>query len=169
MKDGASVALISLSVGSTIMLPALTIVSAILSLAHAHTDLPQPRCKAAPGSPDWPSESEWKKLNETVNGILLKPAPPAAPCHPAHELYDAEKCKAIEASWTSSQWHSDNPTSSLWQNWNNYSCLPDSKDPCTTEGFPVYVVNVTKAEHVRAAVNFARTNNVRLNIKSTGM
>jgi hypothetical protein len=151
-----------------VMLPALIYLLAIYSPTGAQVHQPQPRCKATPESPDWPAESEWKALNETVDGRLLKPTAPAAACHPAHELYNAEKCKSIQDSWTSSQWHSDNPTSSLWQNWNNYSCLPDSKNPCTTEGFPVYVVNVTKSEHVKAAVDFARTRNVRVNIKSTG-
>jgi hypothetical protein len=150
------------------ILLALTFLLVVPSLADRHAEPQQQRCKASPESPSWPSESEWKKLNETVGGALLKPTPPAAACHATHELYDAEKCKIIEASWNSSQWHSDNPTSSLWQNWNNYSCLPDSKNPCTTDGFPVYVVNVTKPEHVKAAVDFARTKNVRVNIKSTG-
>jgi hypothetical protein len=140
----------------------------ISSLTNAFTTQPLQQCKAVPGSPDWPVESEWKTLNDTVEGRLLKPTAPAAACHPANPLYNAESCKKIQSSWTSSQWHSDNPTSSLWQNWNGYSCLPDSKSPCSTEGFPVFVVNVTKSEHVQAAIDFARTRNVRVNIKSTG-
>lgn len=36
---------------------------------------------------------------------------------------------------------------------------------CTRGGFPEYVVKATDARHVQAAVDFARTNNIRLVIK----
>ena len=50
----------------------------------------------------------------------------------------------------------------------NDSCLPDPKYPCTGEGFSIYVVKATSAEHVAAGVNFARNHNIRLNVKGTG-
>ncbi|CAI4211103.1 unnamed protein product [Parascedosporium putredinis] len=40
--------------------------------------------------------------------------------------------------------------------------------PCDASGYPAFVVNATNNEHVQAAVNFARDNNVRLIIKGTG-
>ncbi|KAF2422746.1 FAD-binding domain-containing protein [Tothia fuscella] len=132
------------------------------------TSLEQKQCKYTPDSPEWPTASEWANFNETLGGRLLRPSAPAAPCHPSNPLFDAQDCKYITDRWTNSQWHSDNPTSSLWQNWNGYSCLPDAKFECTTDGFPVFVVNATKPEHVKHAVDFARTKNIRLNIKSTG-
>ena len=36
---------------------------------------------------------------------------------------------------------------------------------CTQGGFPVYVLNATTVKHIRAAVNFARNEGVRLVIK----
>jgi hypothetical protein len=126
------------------------------------------RCKSIPESLNWPTLSDWSNLNSSLGGVLLRPAAPAAACHQDNPLYDATKCKAVVGNWTSSQWHSDNPTSSLWQNWNGYSCLPNAKSGCSTEGYPVYVVNVTRPEHVNLAVNFAREKDIRLNIKSTG-
>lgn len=56
----------------------------------------------------------------------------------------------------------------MWQNYNNYSCSPEPNAPCTNAGYPVYVVAAKNADDVKAAVDFARTRNIRLNIKSTG-
>ncbi|KAK8069071.1 hypothetical protein PG994_005687 [Apiospora phragmitis] len=35
-------------------------------------------CRAFPGEPSWPPEEEWKKLNNSLGGALLKPPPPGA-------------------------------------------------------------------------------------------
>jgi hypothetical protein len=56
----------------------------------------------------------------------------------------------------------------MWQNYNNYSCMPDAAAPCTGAGYPVYVVAARTAGDVKAAVDFARAKGVRVNIKSTG-
>src|ERR1700761_358505 len=82
-------------------------------------------CKAVPGDRNWPSDSEWAVLNATVRGRLLKPAPPAAVCHPNWPEYDSDACKAVKKGWRDSDWHAADPTSNMWQNWNNYSCMPD--------------------------------------------
>jgi hypothetical protein len=125
-------------------------------------------CKAMPGSTDWPSAAEWAGLNETVKGRLLKPEPPAAVCHRDHPSYSVSACLSLELGWWFSGWHSQHPTSSMWQNHNNYSCSVDSTAHCTNDGYPVYVVEALEAGDVKAAVDFARTRNIRLNIKSTG-
>jgi hypothetical protein len=51
---------------------------------------------------------------------------------------------------------------------NNDSCLPDTAKPCNGLGYPVYVVNATSANDVKLAIDFARKNNVRLNVKASG-
>jgi hypothetical protein len=143
----------------------VTVLTLLFSIVNA---VPTERaCKALPDTPNWPSHSDWAGLNTTIGGVLLKPDPPAAPCHVSHPAYNLEKCDEVRLRWNSSQWHSDNPVSSLFQNWNGYSCLPNSTT-CSPEGYPVYVVNATTSEHVRAAVNFARERNVRMNVKSSG-
>jgi hypothetical protein len=126
------------------------------------------RCKYTPESQQWPTTAKWAAFNESILGYLLRPAPPAAACHPQLPEYSPDKCALIRNSWNSSQWHSDSPTSNDWQNFNNYSCLPDSNYPCTGNGYPIYVVNASTTESVQHAVDFARENNLRLNIKSTG-
>jgi hypothetical protein len=61
----------------------------------------------------------------------------------------------------------DDPVNSAWNNFND-TCLPDPQYLCSGIGYPQYVVNATTAEHVKAVVDFARKNNIRLIIKGTG-
>lgn len=51
---------------------------------------------------------------------------------------------------------------------NNDSCLPNTSAPCSGLGYPIYVVNATSANDVKLAIDFARKNNVRLNVKASG-
>jgi hypothetical protein len=121
-----------------------------------------------PDSPDWPTEDKWGELNALAQGRLIKPYPAAAVCHRQHEAYDPDACEELSEHWASSVFHANDPTSSLWTNVNNYSCLNDPNSPCSTEGFPQYVLNATNAEQIRVAINWAREHNVRVNVKSTG-
>jgi hypothetical protein len=130
----------------------------------------QSRCKNIPGSTNWPSDAEWAKLRSAVGGRLLKPPAPAAACHRTAgvDTSGAKPCSSVTAEWHTSSFHVEHPTSTIWQNWNNYSCPPDAKSQCSTSGYPVYVVAVKQALDVKAAVDFARENHIRLNIKGTG-
>jgi hypothetical protein len=130
--------------------------------------LAQRSCKAVPGGSNWPTNEQWGALNTAVRGRLSKPPPPAAACHRNQPGYNAARCAAVEAGWKDANWHVDHPTSNMWQNYNNYSCMPDALSPCSSAGYPIYVVTAREASDVKAAVDFARTFNVRLNIKSTG-
>jgi hypothetical protein len=125
-------------------------------------------CKTIPSSPNWPSAQDWNAFNTTLSGALLKPPPPAAPCHRSRPEYNQTLCSQITASFTDSQWHSDNPISTDWTNRANYSCPLDANAPCTGDAYPVYVVNASNANLVQLGVNFAVQHNLRLNIKSTG-
>jgi hypothetical protein len=126
-------------------------------------------CKWIPGETGWPSERDWALLKDQVKGRLLKPVPPAAGCHKSEYASVRQSCPLISLGFKDSQWHAKNPVSNMWQNWNNYSCLPSANGgSCSTSGYPVYVVAAQEASDVKAAVDFARTRNVRLNIKSTG-
>jgi hypothetical protein len=127
-------------------------------------------CKSIPGEAGWPSEQDWALLNAQVKGRLLKPIPPAAGCHKKeYGSVTRQSCALISLGFKDSQWHAKNPVSNMWQNWNNYSCMPSANGgSCSTSGYPVYVVEAREASDVKAAVDFARTRNIRLNIKSTG-
>jgi hypothetical protein len=125
-------------------------------------------CKVIPKSSEWPIEGKWSIFNSTLGGNLLKPSAPAAACYPDQPEYNQSTCNIIRKSWNSTKWHSEHPTSSDWNNSNDYSCLPYGNTSCSTAGYPVYVINASTPELVRLGVDFARNNSLRLNIKSTG-
>lgn len=152
-----------LATGILYVLFACRIASALRTAAINQTS-----CKAVPDGEDWPSEEKWSTLNTLTGGRLIHPWPAAAVCHPGHPAYDAALCAVATTWWASSEFHASDPTSSLWTNVNNYSCLNDPDSPCTRDGFPRYVLNATTAEQIRIAVDWARENNVRVNVKSTG-
>ena len=124
------------------------------------------RCKALPGTIEWPCESKWQALNQTLGGRLLKPPPTAAVCHPDQPTFDLDTCNATQ--WSNSSTYAEDPVGIINPNWSNDSCLPLPSLPCSGQGFPVYVINASCAEHVVAGVHFARTNNIRLNVKGSG-
>jgi len=125
-----------------------------------------PDCKAFPGSDDWPTDSEWKALNETLDGALLKPLPVANVCFQG-PAYDANKCKSIINTSFSVPFYDGDPVSTLTQWPEGSTCIAslNAQGNCTQGGFPVYVVNASSVRHVQAGVNFARNRNVRLVIK----
>jgi hypothetical protein len=125
-------------------------------------------CKSVPGSPGWPSLAEWQQLNKSLSYQLLKPLPPAAPCHANEPNYNSLTCAYIESQWSTGAFHADDPISTDSNNFNNDSCLPDPTTPCSGEGYPIYVVNATNPNHVKIGVDFAREHNIRLVVKGTG-
>ena len=175
----------------------LQLVSATLAAASGLTPSLQPRtgdsrpsCKAVPGTRGWPSSQDWARFNESLAGRLLQPPPPGAVCHPGQASYNAAECPAVQAAWSTYEFHQANPVSMDWNQWTNDSCLPEQSAPCSGQGYPVFVVNATEARHVQLGVQFgenqqplvvvvrgstnthllgiARKNNIRLVVKSSG-
>lgn len=140
----------------------------LLALASTVVSHTYPKCKATPGSKGWPSSHEWSRFNKTLSGKLIKPSPPGAACHPDQSTYDPSACPAIQAGWKTSVWHTQNPVSSIVDNYNNDTCLPIPEAPCSGEGYPIYVVNATTAQDVKKGVDFARKHDIRLIVKGTG-
>ena len=141
----------------------LPILVQILNFASAGST-----CKAAPGTSSWPSLEKWNSLNHSVDGRLLQPSPPGAVCHPELPHYNAAACTVIQTAFFNVDFYSTDPISSAWPNWNNDSCWPYPEVPCTGEGFPIYVINATSKDDVKAGVKFAKENNVRLVVKASG-
>ena len=129
---------------------------------------PHSFCKAIPGLPDWPSASVWSELNETLSGRLIQPPPPGAVCHSDQPTYNAKTCPTIQADWLTAIFHTEDPVSTINNNFNNDTCLPYANDTCSELGYPVYVVNATCADDVKKGVDFARKHNIRLIVKATG-
>ncbi|KAE9363516.1 FAD-binding domain-containing protein [Stipitochalara longipes BDJ] len=134
-----------------------------------------PSCKAAPGTADWPSLSQWNAFNHSISGQLLQPAPPGAVCYPDQPTYDPALCFLVTNVTTglffNVDWYSTLPSASASPLWNNDSCLPFepfNSSACSYEGYPIYVVNATGKDDVKKGIDFARENNVRLVVKASG-
>jgi len=130
------------------------------------TKAPEAKCRAFPGTSEWPDESTWSRLNVSLGGVLLKPVPAPAVCYPG--VYQNEaKCASLLSNQVISKDHFNDPLG-LSTNWPAGNPCPAVEKPtgqCTQGGFPVYVVNATSVKHVQIAVNFARSRNIRLVIK----
>jgi hypothetical protein len=125
-----------------------------------------PRCRAWPGSHDWPSDSEWQKLNVSLGGALLRPIPAASACYQG-ENYNETLCRGLVNEAGQTHFWVDDPLSTLTQWPQGSTCIlgVNPQGTCTRGGFPEYVVNATTVKQIQAAVNFARNKNVRLVIK----
>ena len=158
------------------------------SILASRTVHPSPFCKPLPGDAHWPSSSSWSRLNTSINGHLLAPSPPAAVCYDparpppaaanATAAANSTACKIVTDAWFNSSFHSDDPASVDWPNWEGDACVPPAlygsvgnvtaRPECRTAQFPRFVVNATSAEDVATAVTFAGKTGVRLIVKATG-
>ncbi|OIW25365.1 FAD-binding domain-containing protein [Coniochaeta ligniaria NRRL 30616] len=126
-------------------------------------------CRAYPGSPDWPVDDDWARLNSSLDGALLKPTPPGAVCYPGPN-YNFARCVSLLFTGGTSRFFIDDPLTVLtsWPTGDTCSLSLRPTGNCTQGGFPVYVVKAATVRHIQTAVNFARNKNLRLVIKNTG-
>ncbi|GKT84499.1 FAD binding domain-containing protein [Colletotrichum tofieldiae] len=134
-------------------------------------------CKCYFGDKCWPKTNAWNKLNTTVEGNLNIHIPPEAACHNTFNgtlgtvnTYDASKCAEVIAEYTDEQWTTDQLGLNLWKYFTNATCQPtdNPSEPCTLGNYGVYAIKATKTQHVKAGIDFARDNNLRLIIRNTG-
>jgi hypothetical protein len=111
-------------------------------------------CKAYPGTASWPSGSTWAALNQTLDERLLHPPPPGAVCHPSQPTYNAAQCANVAEEWKTYEFHTENPISVMWDQYDNFTCLPETNTTCSPAGYPAYVVNASCAEHVKIGIDF---------------
>ncbi|KAE8422984.1 hypothetical protein BDV36DRAFT_279501 [Aspergillus pseudocaelatus] len=154
------------------LLPLLSLALGVAEASH---------CKCSPSDPCWPSLSEWASLNETLSGRLIRSVPLASVCYPSEPSYNAQACAKVRSNWTSSAFHSSDPSSIMSPNALGGGCSPiyangtsvtgdafARENGCTLGNISPYVVNATEARHVQETLEFARKKNLRLNIKNTG-
>lgn len=55
-------------------------------------------CRCMPGDLCWPTSAEWDRLNQTLDGSLIRNVPIASPCHGLE--FDAVACQALRDVWT---------------------------------------------------------------------
>ena len=125
------------------------------SLAPGASAAGQPQARVRLGDPAWPSEAAWEKLSGEVEGRLIKVRSPLADC--------------VGGSF-------DAGCAQLFKELKNPYYLGDEVGLTQSLGWvgawtsepSVYAVAAKTTQDVVAAVNFARTNNLRLVVKGGG-
>ncbi|KAI0191937.1 FAD-binding domain-containing protein [Astrocystis sublimbata] len=147
-----------------------SILISLLAIGDAASASPRKdeACRSFPGDTSWPPVESWIQFNQSLGGKLNNPSPPGAVCRRGQSAFDADKCAAVTAGWSTYGFHQGDPVSNMWQHYNNDTCLPDPDAPCSGAGYPAYVVNATTANDVKLSLDFAWKNNVRIVVKSSG-
>ncbi len=153
---------------STMLAVLLLAVAAAAAPAASGEPSSNSSCKTVPADAGWPSADTWQTLNATTGGRLLRPSAPGAVCHPSSPAYSAERCPAVQALWFDESFHADDPVSVQWNNWNNDSCIPDPSLTCSAAGYPVYVINATTPQHVKAGIDFGQSPRGRRSVEELG-
>ncbi|KAM7206135.1 hypothetical protein V8F20_002917 [Naviculisporaceae sp. PSN 640] len=136
-------------------------------------------CKCYPNDSCWPTLSKWNTLNNTVNGNLIRHIPAAAVCHNSftgplgtvNSTHNAAACAAVQAGWADEDWTVAQPAEYIWSYATNSSCLPTtdpSSGSCNLGYVGVYVIMAKTEAHIKAGIDFARKNNIRLIVRNTG-
>ena len=122
-------------------------------------------CKVTPNSTNWPTISQWTALNSSVSGRLVTPIPPGIVCQSNSTQFNSAACSALQANWVTSAYHLTTPAT---VDHNDDSCIPGAQYPCSSAGYPAYVIAATSVADIQAGVKFAAQTGVRLIIKGTG-
>ncbi|MEP6713098.1 MAG: FAD-binding oxidoreductase [Ferruginibacter sp.] len=111
--------------------------------------------RVRPGDTLWPSPEKWKQLNEAINGNLVKIESPLAACK---NSVANTACADFFKNLKNPYFIGDNPALTQTSGWlNAWQSKPS-----------VYAVAATGTADIVAAINFARTNNLRLVVKGGG-
>jgi FAD/FMN-containing dehydrogenase len=111
------------------------------------------RARVRPGAAGWPSAAEWDGLRRATSGRLLKLASPFAAC-----AADAASCDAMREQLKNPYVIGDNPALTQTSGWQDAWLSQPS----------AYAVAARETADIVAAVNFARTHNLRLVVKGGG-
>ncbi len=114
-----------------------------------------PLRRRRPVDANWPSQSAWKRLNDEVEGNLIPVDFPIEPC--VKETRSAD-CQALMSNIHNPYYIGDQPGLTQTLGWVDAWVSKPS----------VYAVAARNADHIAAAVNFARENDLRLVIKGGG-
>jgi FAD/FMN-containing dehydrogenase len=125
------------------------------SLARRASAAAQPQARVRLGDPAWPSEASWDQLDREVGGRLIKVRSPLADC--VSGSFDAN-CEQIFKELKNPYYLGDEVGLTQSLGWVG----------AWTSEPSVYAVAAKTTQDVVAAVNFARTNNLRLVVKGGG-
>ncbi len=111
--------------------------------------------RVRPSDPGWPTAAKWEELKRAVDGSLPQPQALFAPCatEPA-----GTACAEVMKNSRNPFYLGDHPAGTQVSGW------LDAWTPAPS----TYALGAHKAGGVAAAVNFARTHNLRLVVKGAG-
>src|SRR5438552_5944390 len=115
----------------------------------------KPLRRRRPSDADWPSKAAWKRLNDQVDGNLI---PVDFPIDACIKDTDGTECKNLIADIKNPYFVGDHPGLTQTLGWVDAWFTKPS----------VYAVAAQNANHIAAAVNFARENDLRLVVKGGG-
>ena len=124
-------------------------------LARGASAAAQPQARVRLGDPTWPSEASWDQLDRDVGGRLIKVRSPLADC--VSGSFDAG-CAQVFKELKNPYYLGDEVGLTQSLGWVG----------AWTSEPSVYAVAAKTTQDVVAAVNFARTNNLRLVVKGGG-
>ncbi|CEJ54888.1 hypothetical protein PMG11_01176 [Penicillium brasilianum] len=134
----------------------------------------QNSCKSTPQDFNWPASSEWKALNQSINGGLIRTSPAASSCYAGNPFNAHTNCSDVTQHWSYAAHHAEWPESVDYSVWTNNSCLPPGVSGymkgrgCSIGALPQYIVNATTEPQVATAMKWATDRNIRIVIKGTG-
>ena len=108
-----------------------------------------------PGDPGWPSSADWDRLNESVNGRLVRPVSPVQACKVDS---NSAACQVALQNIENPFYLSEQAGATQSTGWANAWASAPSP----------YAVAAESADDVAAAVKFAREHRLRLVVKGTG-
>ncbi|KAK6834330.1 hypothetical protein PG987_009024 [Apiospora arundinis] len=128
-------------------------------------------CKCGPEEKCWPSEDAWASLDRSLGGRLIKTEPIAESCYPG-AAFDRAECDYVTKRWSDQDFMTSNPIGRPYPY--NITCAPVDYGSGAVPGScilgisPRYAVNATERGHILSAMDFAKQNNIRLVVTSTG-
>lgn len=132
-----------------------TAVAVPLEFGLAQARPPRISARVRPGQPGWPNDAEWEKLRLSVDGNLIKVQPMFVACTASPET---AACADLNKNIRNPFFLGDQPSGTQVSGWYRaWAPAPSA-----------YAVKAGTAVDIAAAVNFARTHNLRLVVKGTG-
>jgi FAD/FMN-containing dehydrogenase len=129
--------------------------ASLLGLSPGKLSANRPIHRVRLSDPGWPSKEVWKRLNDAVGGNLIAVDSPIDACISSSQ---GSNCQTLFANLKNPYYIGDNPGVTQTLGW---------VDAWTTKP-SIYAVAAKNADHIAAAVNFARENNLRLVVKGGG-
>lgn len=111
--------------------------------------------RVRPSDPQWPGAANWEKLSQAVQGNLLRPRALLAPCEAEP---NGVACADVKKNLHNPFYLGDQVAGTQVSGWLD-AWRPEPS---------AYAVAARDTRHVAAAVNFARTHNLRLVVKGAG-